>query len=605
MRKRTSIAKKLTWLNVATTSAALLIMAAVLLIYDHATSKQLLVDNVSAQSDVVGRNSVSALLFNDPESATQTLSALERVPNVRAAALFSPDGQRFAAYTRDQRFTINAVPGERRGGSFEEFQDDELLLTRPVTSGDRIAGYLVIRSDTTSLEERTRRYLIIVGVVLALALLAALLMSSALRRAVAQPVIDLAETARRVSESRDYGVRVRQLGTNDELAVLVDAFNDMLLGIHGRDIALEEERARLSAILDTAPVGILVVDPRDQRIVIANQAINDLLHESAAQGQSYSHWHLLRPNGEDIPQEERPLSRALRGESTPPQELIVIRSDGSRAWVRATAAPVRERQGEITAALLVVASIDDQKKAQEALLLSERLAAAGRLAASVSHEINNPLASVTNLIYLSLNEPTASPEVKELLVQADRELKRVSHIANQTLQFYRQSSSPSQCDIGSIVDSILTMLGSKVHNSGATIERDYRAKEKFTCFEGEMRQVFTNLVTNALDAAPRLNGRLLIRTKSVHKGEGAGVQITIADNGHGIPADTLPHIFDPFYTTKGTRGTGLGLWVSKEIISKHHGTIRVRSRAGKGSVFVVTLPYRSLADAAVQKTQSA
>lgn len=590
--KPASIAAKITWLNVAVSSAALFIAALALLIYDQQSYKQSLLENVAAQSDVVGRNSVSALEFGDPFSAEQTLSALDRVPYVLGASLFRPDGTLFASYQRDPKHRVERLPVRAGVVAVEEFRDRELVTTRSVRDGNRVIGYVVMRADTTQLGERLRRYLAIIGVVFLLALLAALVLSAALRRTIVQPIAELAQVAKRVSAERDYSVRVRGPRTGDEVSVLVDSFNEMLFGIEGRDIALEEERARLRTILDTAPVGIMVVDSKNGEVVLANRAMNDILQEPVSTlGKFYGDWKVLRPDGETLTKEERPLTRALDGATTKAEEFIVERRDKSRIWVRAIAAPVRERGGEITGALLVVAQIDEQKKAQEALLLSERLAAAGRLAASVSHEINNPLASVTNLIYLALNDPGAGPDVKELLQMADRELKRVSHIATQTLQFYRQSSSPAAVDMGELVDSIINMLSSKIRNTDIRIHKEYRAKEQVICFEGEMRQVFTNLITNAIDATPRLNGRLRVRTKAIRRAESPGVQITIADNGHGMPPDTAARIFDPFYTTKGMRGTGLGLWVSKEIVSKHSGTIRVRSRQGRGAVFVVFLPF--------------
>ena len=295
--------------------------------------------------------------------------------------------------------------------------------------------------------------------------------------------------------------------------------------------------------------------------------------------------------------------RALRGETVTGEEYIIILADGSKTCCRVSAAPVRGNNGEVAAALIVLVGIDEQKKAEQALLQSEKLAAAGRLAASISHEINNPLESVTNLLFIALAHPTISPEVRSLLTQADEELARVSHIATQTLRFYRQSTNPTSVDMGVLIDSVLQLLAAKIRNIEVRVERQYAAREPIVCFEGEMRQVFTNLISNALDATGTTRGLLRVRTKVQRNSitRKAGIQITVADNGNGIPADLSTRIFEPFYTTKGNRGTGLGLWVTKEIVAKHKGTIRVRSRVGCGTVFVIFLPF----DGAEQRAQEA
>ena len=594
MQIQSSISRKLTWLNILVSGTALVITAIALLIYDQSSYRRLLVENISAQADVVGKNSVSSLLFADPDSATSTLGAFDRVPNIVAASLFTSNGQLFASYSSSPTVAIHAMPS-RGSGPQEIFQNQTLYLTRPLFSGNKLIGYLVIEADTSGVRARFKSYLLIVGGILGLSLLAAVALSSAFRRAVAQPIIELASSARMVSRDRDYSVRVPQLHTRDELSILVDSFNEMLAAIETRDLALDTESARLRAVLENAPIGIMVVDPRSNKIILANKTLDEILYETVmGSGHAPGDWKVLRPNREAVPLQDRPLVRALRGETVPPDEFIIVRHDGSETWVRAGAAPVREKDGQVAAGLAVIIGIDEQKKAQEALLQAEKLAAAGRLAASISHEINNPLESVTNLLFIALSQPNLSPELSRLLAQADQELARVTHIATQTLRFYRQSTNPTSVDMGNLIDSVLQLLAGKLRNADVSVERRYNTTRKITCFEGELRQVFTNLISNALDAMPPTGGRLILKTKEVlasNANGGTGIQITIADNGHGIPPDLEPRIFEPFYTTKGSRGTGLGLWVTKEIIGKHRGSIRVRSRSNCGTVFVLTIPF--------------
>jgi PAS domain S-box-containing protein len=601
--RESSISRKLVWLNVLVSAAALIITAISLIIYDQSSYRNTLHENLAAQADVVGKNSVSALLFADPDTARNTLSALESVPNILAATLFTADGKLFASYSRAPEFVISDFTAASQLPT-ERPKNRRLLITRPLHSGDKVIGYLVIKADTSAVVSRLMRYILTVGIVLILSLVAAIALSTAFRRAVIGPIAELATTAKLVSRDRNYSVRVPPPPNRDELAILVDAFNEMLSTIQNREMALNRESARLSAILDNAPVGILVVDPLTQNTILANQTANHILQEPAgATGKPHATWKILRANRGAVPYEDRPLARALHGETVVSEEYIVVRHDGSETWVRASAAPVLGKHGEIAAALLVVVDIQEQKKAQEALLRSEKLAAAGRLAASISHEINNPLESVMNLLFIALSDQGLSPRIRELLSQADAELSRVTHIATQTLRFYRQSTNPTAADISLLVDSVLQLLSAKLRNTSVQVVREFRSLKPITCFEGEIRQVFTNLISNAIDAMPGTGGKLLVRTREL-LGEGsseAGVQVTIADNGGGIPAELASRIFEPFYTTKGTRGTGLGLWVTREIIEKHRGTVRVRSKVGHGTVFMVRIPLR----AATERIQAA
>ncbi len=226
---------------------------------------------------------------------------------------------------------------------------------------------------------------------------------------------------------------------------------------------------------------------------------------------------------------------------------------------------------------------------------TEKLAAVGRLASSIAHEINNPLESVTNLLYLA-RETAINPQTREYLYIADRELRRVSVIANQTLRFHRQSSKPKPVTCDELIDSALTVYQGRLLNSQVQVEQRTRCVRPVMCFEGEVRQVYSNLIGNAIDAMHRGGGRLIMRTREgVHWKTGRrGVVITVADTGSGMSPKTAQRIFEPFFTTKDVAGTGLGLWVSHEIVERHGGALTVRSsqRAGhSGTVFTLFLPY--------------
>jgi len=232
--------------------------------------------------------------------------------------------------------------------------------------------------------------------------------------------------------------------------------------------------------------------------------------------------------------------------------------------------------------------------AQQALLRSEKLAVTGRLAASIAHEINNPLEAVTNLLYLMRSNP-APDQMKFLLDEADHELARVTEITKQTLRFYREPSQPVETDVASVMDSVLKLYATRIVAAGISIEREVVFDAPVVLSTpGELRQVLANLIGNSIDAM-RGGGRLRLRITGQRLAKVARglVRVTIADSGTGIPPEVLPAIFEPFVTTKGETGTGLGLWVTSEIIRKNGWSIRVRSSRiprRSGTVFSIAIP---------------
>lgn len=232
-------------------------------------------------------------------------------------------------------------------------------------------------------------------------------------------------------------------------------------------------------------------------------------------------------------------------------------------------------------------------RAQEALRRSEKLAVTGRLAASIAHEINNPLEAVTNLLYLIRLSPDPS-QTEKYLADAEQELARVAEIAKQTLRFYREPNHPVETEMGAVLHSVLVLYNSRLSSADITVQVESDdASDTVLASPGELRQVIANLIGNAIDAM-RHGGRLRIRVSRSNR----RLRLTIADSGSGIPPALLPAIFEPFVTTKGETGTGLGLWVTGEIIRRNGWTIRVRSRSGKaqsGTTFSITMPLSAAA----------
>jgi signal transduction histidine kinase len=236
----------------------------------------------------------------------------------------------------------------------------------------------------------------------------------------------------------------------------------------------------------------------------------------------------------------------------------------------------------------------ERHAAEEALRKAEKLAVTGRLAATLSHEINNPLASVTNLLYL-ISVSSSLGDTKKYAELAARELARVSEIVTENLRFHKESTTPVAVHIAPIVNTALNLYQARLAAAEISIERDLRECSPVLGRPGELRQLILNLIANAVDAIGRA-GILSIRVAATHEhinGSRPGVRITIGDTGSGIRPEIRNTLFEPFVSTKGNTGTGLGLWVSTEIVRRHGGTIRVKSRAHppfSGTVFSVFLP---------------
>jgi signal transduction histidine kinase len=377
-----------------------------------------------------------------------------------------------------------------------------------------------------------------------------------------------------------------------------DAFRD-------RDEAMAElrrERETLHVVLENLPVGVLLAKP-DGEIVLGNRSVERILRhpilptpDIASHGQWFAH----DPEGRRLEGSEYPLTRAMTfGRPIAPEDYLYQRGDDSFAWLRFAAAPIFDEQGGVAGGVVAISDIDQQKRAESALIQSEKLAAVGRLAASISHEINNPLEAVTNLLYLierATANPHVDPQVKNLVATAQEELQRVSHIVTHTLRFHRQSTRPRMITPEELIAPALGLYRARINNAHIDLDLQHRGADNICCYEGDIRQVLNNLISNAIDSM-RAGGRLIVRTSNsrIRRAAAAvrGIRITVADTGHGIPHKTMRHIFEPFYTTKGDNGTGLGLWISQGIVNKHNGRLQIRSRVRtdcSGTVVSLFLP---------------
>jgi signal transduction histidine kinase len=282
-------------------------------------------------------------------------------------------------------------------------------------------------------------------------------------------------------------------------------------------------------------------------------------------------------NSENQRRQREPLGNVILVERpVRPETLISMVQSAIRA---------RGRQYEVRDHLQL------EKLAAEALRKSEKLAVVGRLAATIAHEINNPLASVTNLHYL-MASASSLEEVQRYLATADEELARVTEITTQTLRFHRESTIPAAVDVSAILDSVLKLYARRLASSNIVVDQSFDRSALIIGFAGELRQLVANLISNAVDAM-HSGGKLrvrIVRASERRNGLRRGIRVVVADTGSGIPVSMRDKMFEPFATTKDDTGTGLGLWVSSEIVRKHNGDLRFRSHLGRGTVFSIFLP---------------
>ena len=276
---------------------------------------------------------------------------------------------------------------------------------------------------------------------------------------------------------------------------------------------------------------------------------------------------------------------------------VLQHRDGHVVPIEDSAAPIRDDRKETIGVVLVFRDVSAERTSQEMIRKTEKLAAAARLSATVAHEINNPLEAVVNLLFIAKTSPQATPELIENLELAEQELERVAHITRQTLGFYRESNSPERVGISAIVEPILKMYSNRMNSKAIQFQFADNHCPPVLGVAGELRQAIGNLIANAIDAVPR-EGRIDIRCSCGKTAAGQEAEILVEDNGPGIAPDLLDRIFDPFFTTKRDVGTGLGLWVAKEIINRHGGSIQVRSGSGpdgaRGAAFLIRLPAAPL-----------
>ena len=595
--------------------AALLLACSAFIGYDLVTFRRGTVYNLSIQAQIAGSNAVSALLFDDSISAENTLSALQASPSIISAGILTLDGHPFAAYSRDHNTQVPALPPIPAGQTETyRFAGGEVLLVRSIVFKGKPTGIIYLQSDTQGLNARLRLYVEISGIVLAVSLLAALLISPIFRRAIAAPVAHLAEVAGTVSRDKNYSVRATPTGNHDEISVLIEAFNGMLSQIQERDAALQkahdgleqrvqertaelavsEERLRLmiSGVKDHA---ILTLDP-EGRVATWNDGAEHLKGYRAEEilGQHFSRFY----PAEDIQSGKPPYELKVATEQGHfEDEGWRLRKDGSRFWATVVITALRDDRGQLRGFGKVTRDMTARKRADEEILLrTTQLEAANKeleaFSYSVSHDLRAPLRSIDGFSQALLEDYADKLDsvARDHLQRVRRAAQRMATLIDDMLNLSKVTRSAmhrEKLNLSALANSIAAELreaepGRQVE---FVIENDLTA-------EGDsrlLRAALENLLGNSWKYT---SGHPRARIEFGRTRQNGTSSFFVRDDGAGFNpryAERLFGVFQRLHTATEFPGTGVGLATVQRIIRRHGGEIWAEGAVEKGATFYFTL----------------
>lgn len=580
------------------------LFAAVLVRIEGHEVRQRALERLAHQATSVALQAEEAYRQNRPDLVLPSLRMMGAAPSVARAMITDPAGNvlfvsagdpaRFPLESAERAQIASMPPNEPRVFAFANHRWEGV---KAIHDGKNLRGYAWVETDRSWDNEQLDTVLrssISFGLIwIGASGLLVLLMS----RSISRPLSVLQGGTRALMEGGAGSAKFPlPVTVENEFGDLIEAFNRMVAVLEEQRSGLNETLSLLDSMLANAPIGLVFFD-RQCHIVRVNEVFAGMTGIPLNQ-------HLGRALPDLLPERiSQRIEEAVRhvvetGAAVHDLELEgQVGKSGPWTWL-ITAYPVRPTGVQVRWVGVIVIDVSERKRSEDALRRTEKLAATGRLAASIAHEINNPLEAITNLLYLLRRFCSLDESAMNYVAIAEREVHRMSEITQQTLRFYRQSTLPARATMEELLDSVLDMYGVRLATMGVTVERHYDPEVDFYCFAGEVRQVIANLVSNAMDAMPSGGGRLIVSARRsrdwVHPQRG-GVRITVADTGTGMTPEVRARLFEAFFTTKGATGTGLGLWVSHEIILKHHGIIHLRSRTAaeghsSGTAFQIFFP---------------
>jgi signal transduction histidine kinase/HAMP domain-containing protein len=622
-----SIRAKLFGIVMITTATALVITALFMTAFELRSYRETMSRELIGVAQVMGANTTAALEFNVPSTAEEILSAAEALPEVLTACLYDKEGNFFASYVRLNQPA--RCPAHAQAESTER-RPAGLMVQQPVLLHGERVGTLRLFSHLRELQRRVNLHMLLLLLVLCGAGLVAVLVATRLQRIVSVPILELAATAKNVSEKRDYTLRASK-HSEDEIGAAVEAFNQMLDRIEQADAALrragQESRnhARiLQSVLDNMGEGMAVTDASGA-FVIWNPAATRLLGKGpieAPPAEWARAYGLYRPDGHNLyAGEDIPLARAMRGELVNDVELFLGPPEHNPPrWISATARPLRDEDGNLRGGIVVFRDVTERKAAEEELRglnatlelrIAERTAALEERASELkrsneeleafayvaSHDLQEPLramASYTQLLKRQLGGKLTA-EAELYIGHVLEGAARMRLLINALLDYSRVGRRPLELrrtPVQAAFDAAIADLAAAIAESGATVT--HGPLPVLAADPVQLGQLFRNLIGNAIrfgrdDTPPVVDVSATL--------QGDHWRFAVRDNGIGIDARHFDRIFVIFQRLHGREraGTGIGLAVCKKIVERHGGQIWVESQPGRGSVFYFTLPARAVA----------
>jgi PAS domain S-box-containing protein len=589
---------------------SLLLFAFVLIRQERHDTAERAKQRLEHQSASVAVQAQEALMGGRPDMIRTSVRMMGQAPSVDQAWVTDPNG--VILYSSLDSKVGQPMPAKEFAQASHTAKGDAYFFAlakdnwegvKPILNQNKLFGYAWVTTDKQWDREQLNymlKYTAIFGVIW---IVASVLLAWGLAHSITSPLAVLHRGTRALMRSPEGESNFPlPVMVHNEIGELIEAFNRMVASIEEQRAGLSDTLSLLDSMLANAPIGLAFFDRRCRFVRVnrifaettgvplsrhLGRTIPEVLHSPVA-----SH---LEKVIHGVFEQDKPI-RDMEVSGT--SDVANVGEPSLRHWTWITSAyPIHTAQQEVRWVGLIVMDASDRKRSEEALRKTEKLAATGRLAASIAHEINNPLEAITNLLYLLSNHADLEEPARSYVEMAEHEVRRISEITQQTLRFYRQSTLPARTNLSELLDSVLRLHQGRLRNLGIAVEKEYDANTDLYCFAGELRQVFANLIGNAIDAMPA-GGRLVIRARRSRDWtcpEKSGVRFQVADTGSGMSADVRRRIFEPFFTTKEITGTGLGLWVSSEIVAKHKGSMRVRSRAEatggrSGTIFELFFP---------------
>lgn len=655
----TPIRRRLISMILLTSGAVLLVSTAASFTYEFLSYRQSVLRNLTTLGAIIANNSTAALAFENAEDAQTILAALKAEPHIVAAALYDRRGKLFAAYPAGSTVTMPAQPA----ASGFRFEQAHLLGFQPVVENERRMGTLYLKSDMGVVYDQLRLHGAIAALVIAVSCLLAYLISRRLQRQISEPILSLAETARAVSDRRDYSVRAPR-STGYELALLTDAFNHMLTQIQDQHAKLNGQLGNLHLLQhitraigerqDLLSVFRVVLQsleesmPIDFGCICLYDSTTEMLTVAAVGARNAP----LTAGLDMLEQTQLPvggngLARCVRGElvyepdsgelTAPfPRHFAGV---GLRSLVIAPLAVENRVFGVLIAARraanafdsadceflrqlsehVALAShqtqlygalqqaYDDLRQTQHTVMQQERLRALGQMASGIAHDINNAISPVSLYTESLLErEPNLSERARGYLTTIQRAIDDVASTVARMREFYRQREPQlelGRVDVNRIIEQVIDLTRARwsdlPQQRGVVVQLNVELGVDVPSImgaEGEIRDALTNLIFNAVDAMPE-GGTLTLRTRALAPTsaeeamqDSARVCIEVLDTGVGMDEETRRRCLEPFFTTKGERGTGLGLAMVYGMIQRHSAELEIESHPGQGTTFRLIFP---------------